>query len=259
MTEAGLPGLVWVWGLTALVTVIFTATVIGVIAATQRKQVEQGRRFSRGLVDAQEAERARIARELHDDIIQRVALLGGLVSGLERVIPAPSDQVTQRISGLRDELDDLAEEVRAIARRAHPSVLEHLGLAKAVQGLASEFGVSDHLSVAVECPADSELQGLNPNAALSLYRVAQEGLRNVARHAGTDSARVEVHREDTGVELVVSDRGRGLDLAAAPGQGLGLLGLGERLRAVQGRLTVESSPGRGTRLVAWVPMEGGRA
>jgi signal transduction histidine kinase len=259
MTISGLPGIVWVWALTAVVTVIFTATVIAVIAATQRKQVEQGRRFSRGLVDAQEAERARIARELHDDIIQRVALIGGLVSGLERVIPTPPEQVTQRIAGLREELDDLAEEIRAIARRAHPSVLEHLGLAKAVQSLANEFGVSDHLTVAVECPADSDLQGLNPNAALSLYRVAQEGLRNVSRHAGTDSARVELYREDAGVELVVSDRGRGLDLAAAPRQGLGLLGLGERLRAVQGRLTVESSPGRGTRLVAWVPMEGGRA
>jgi signal transduction histidine kinase len=249
----------WVYLAAVVLMVIFVGTVVGVIVVTQRRQVEQSRRFSQGLVEAQESERARIARELHDDIIQRVALLGGEVSGLERAIPAPSEQVVQRLEGLREELQDLADEIRAMARRAHPSVLEHLGLVKALELLASEVGDSDQLRVTVDAASvGSELPQLNPTAALSLYRVAQEGLRNVARHAGVGEAAIGLARLDGGIELTVSDRGRGLDPTVAPERGLGLLSLTERLRAVQGRLRIDGTPGKGTRLVAWVPLEGSR-
>jgi len=243
----------WVYILSGIATLILTATVVGVIVAAQRRQVEQGRRFSQGLVEAQEAERARIARELHDDVIQRVALIGGELSALGRIIPAQTDAVTQRIEGLREELHDLAEEVRAMARRAHPAILDHLGLPKALQNLASELKVSDDLEIELGIPADDAFERLAPAAALSLYRVAQEGLRNVARHAGTNQARITLTHREGGVAITVEDRGRGMAAEAGGGPGLGLLGLAERLRLVQGQFSVHSAVGEGTRLTAWVP------
>ena len=111
MDAGGAIGIYWIYLLAGVVTVIFTGTVIGVVVQTQRRQVEQSRRFSQGLVEAQEAERARIARELHDDVIQRVALIGGEVSALGRMIPEPSELIRQRFEGLREELHDLADEV----------------------------------------------------------------------------------------------------------------------------------------------------
>lgn len=256
MADQAIPAAWWIYLLAGVVTVVFTATVVAVIVLTQRRQVDQARRFSQGLVEAQDAERARIARELHDDVIQRVALIGGEVSALARVLGEPGPAASQRIGGLQEELGDLAEQIRTMARRAHPSLLDHLGLVKALQGLAADMQVSDGLAVAVEVTHEDRVDRLSPPAALSLYRVAQEGLRNVARHSGTTAATVRLGVRDGGVFVTVEDRGAGLPPPAARGQGLGLLGLGERLRAVDGELVIEGEPGRGTRLTAWVP-EGG--
>lgn len=253
MAEGTAPAIWWIYLLAGAVTVIFTATVVGVIVLAQRRQVEQSQRFSQGLVEAQEAERARIARELHDDIIQRIALIGGEVSELGRVLTDPTPAVTQRLEGLREELLDLADEVRSMARRAHPSILDHLGLVKALQSLAGEMQISDGLDVTLELGLDESQNGVPSQAALPLYRVAQEGLRNVARHAGTGAAVLRAGRRQGGVFVEVEDRGVGMTQGSREDRGLGLLGLSERLRAVRGQLLLDSEPGRGTRLTAWVP------
>ena len=237
-------GVWWIFIVAGLVTVILTATMVGLILLAQRRQVEQSRRFSQGTVESLEAERARIARELHDDVMQRIALVGGELSVLGRLVPNPSDAATQKMDGIREELDDLADEVRKMARRAHPAVLDHLGLVKALQSLASEVAVAHGLEVRVLVDPDHH------------YRVAQEGLRNVSRHAGTGEAALQLSDRDGGVLLTIEDRGRGMHPMLERGKGLGLLGLEERIRAVQGRLTLESAPGRGTRLHAWVPYQG---
>jgi len=255
MTDAAPIGAFWIYILAGVVTAILTATVVGVLVAAQRRQVEEARRFSQGLVEAQEAERARIARDLHDDVIQRVALIGGELSALARAIPSPTETVTQRVDGLREELHDLAEEVRGMARRAHPAILDHLGLVKAVQSLAAEMRISDDLTVDVVVDPNDPLEGIGHAAALSLYRVAQEGLRNVVRHSGAQRATIRLSRVDLGVALAIEDRGKGMDQATS-GKGLGLLGISERIRAVQGQLTITSVPGEGTRLTAWVPSLG---
>lgn len=246
----------WIFFLTGAVTVVLTATVVSVMIAAQRRRMEQARQFSRRLVGAQEAERSRIAQELHDDIIQRVALIGGEVSALSRLLDEPSAAVNQRIEGLREELYDLAEEIRAMARRAHPSTLEHLGLVKSIEALAGEMRVSDGLEVTVRIDQEPAFDRLSQAAALSLFRVAQEGLRNVARHAGTDRATLRLRSNGGGVVLRVEDRGGGMAADARKSAGLGLPSLTERLHAVQGRLDIISEPGRGTTLEAWVPLEG---
>ncbi|MGE0440903.1 MAG: sensor histidine kinase [Gemmatimonadales bacterium] len=249
--------LFYAYVLTGGTAALFLSVVIGVLVAAQRKQVEQSRRFSQGLVEAQEAERSRIARDLHDDVIQRVALIGGELSALGRLIPDKSPAVAQRIDGLREELHDLAEEVRGMARRAHPAILDHLGLLKAVQNLGADMQVSDELAVEVIAPPDADFEGLSAPAGLALYRVAQEGLRNVVRHSGVREARVTLGMTDREVTLSVEDHGKGLPAEKGQGMGLGLLGLNERLRAVQGSLTVES-PGKGTKVTARVPRSGGK-
>lgn len=246
----------WIYFLAGGVTVLLTVTVVFVMIAAQRRRIEQARQFGRRLVGAQEAERSRIARELHDDIIQRVALIGGEVSALSRLLNAPTAAVSQRIEGLREELHDLADEIRSMARRAHPSTLEHLGLEKSIQALAGEMQISDGLEVAVEIEPDPAFERLAPATALSLFRVAQEGLRNVARHAGVDAAKLRLLAKQGGVVLRVEDRGKGMPPGARNGTGLGLPGLAERLRAVQGTLTIDSTSSGGTTLEAWVPDEG---
>lgn len=254
--NAGQPGgLIWVYALSSALVFIVIGTVIALVVTVQRKQVEESRRFSQGLVEAQDEERARIARELHDDVIQRIALIGGELSALGRIIPNPTELVSQRIGGLREELNDLAHEVRGMARRAHPAILDHLGLPDALRSLAGELAVSDDLAVAVEVlPANYE--AMSPAAALALFRAAQEGLRNVARHAGVSTATVRTGARDGGVYVAIEDRGVGIAQPGARSRGLGLLSLGERIRAVQGQVTVEGRAGQGTTLTAWVPLSG---
>ena len=258
MDPTGPASLYWIYLLAGGVTIIFTVTVISVVLLNQRRQVEESRRFSQGLVEAQDAERARIARELHDDVIQRVALIGGELSALGRLIPNPTEVVVQRIDGLREELHDLADEVRSMARRAHPAVLDHLGLPKALQTLAADMQVSDDIGVEVEIDATIDLSGVSQPAGLSLFRVAQEGLRNVARHSQVAEAKLRLVAREGGVALEVRDQGVGMTIDGSFGKGLGLLGLTERLRAVQGTLAVASAPGAGTTITAWVPNQGGK-
>jgi signal transduction histidine kinase len=244
----------YVYLVSVALAVIVTGTVIGVVIVIQRRQVEQSRRFSQGLVKAQEAERARIARELHDDIMQRVALIGGELSGLGRTVPNPPEAFAHRIEGLREELQDLADEVRGLARRTHPTILDHLGLVRAVQNLAGEMKISDNLEVTVSFPSGETIENLSPEAALALYRVAQEGLRNVARYAGVGQALVTLGMKGPMVYLQIDDRGKGI--TSGVGGGLGLPGLAERLRAVEGHLSINSEPGKGTRLTASVYRRG---
>jgi signal transduction histidine kinase len=252
-------GIIWIYVLASALVFIVIGTVIRLVVAVQRRQVEESRRFSQGLVEAQEAERARIARELHDDVIQRIALIGGELSALGRTVDRPSGLFQTRLDGLREELHDLADEVRGMARRAHPAILDHLGLVKALHSLGNDMLVSDDLTVMVDAPVGVDMTGVSSAAALSLYRVAQEGLRNVARHSGTKEATVRLGERDGGVFVSIADRGVGLRDGARAGPGLGLLGLDERIRAVQGQLSVVNSNGGGTTLTAWVPRTGARA
>jgi signal transduction histidine kinase len=163
-----------------------------------------------------------------------------------------------RLTGLEAELRDLGEEIRRLAHRMHPSVLDNLGLPAALRALGQEIEAAEHLPVRVI--ADDPGPRLPEATALCLYRVAQEALRNVVRHAAASEATVRLASEQGGVVLEVVDRGRGFDpgVDGADGapQGLGLRSMTERLRLVRGTVRVASAPGRGTRTTAWVPLTG---
>ncbi len=215
----------------------------------QRRFLATTRQFGGRVLAAQEEERAWIARELHDDVIQRVAMIGHELEQFERGSAAES----VRIAGIREELHDLAGEIRRLAHRMHPAVLDHLGLSAALVQLAAEF---EQLGLRIRLDSTLPAESVPPEVATCLYRVAQESLRNVARHAGVEEAELRLRSDGGGVLLEVEDAGRGFD-PASPGArvGLGLTSLSERLRLVQGRLSIRSEPGQGTRISAWAPAE----
>jgi PAS domain S-box-containing protein len=220
---------------------------------TERNLVEEDlHELSRRLIGAHEEERALLARELHDDVTQRLAVLAIDVGRAELATPDPAQVETMRT--VRAGLVRLSEDIHSLAYQLHPSVLEELGLAEALRAECERRERQGRLALALDVeplPAD-----LGTDAALCLFRVAQEALNNVARHAGVRAASVTLRPMDGGLLLAVSDAGAGFD-PESPKEGmhLGLASMRERVRLVHGTLDIESVPGQGTTVLAWVPAE----
>ncbi|HEY1379348.1 MAG TPA: ATP-binding protein [Gemmataceae bacterium] len=220
----------------------------------KRHRVEQARtQLLHRLVHAQEAEHRRIARELHDDLTQRLAVLAIEAGMLERLADCPPD-IGDKARGMREELATLAEIVHSLSRQLHPSILDDLGLADALRSECLSVEQRDGIAVkyhARDVPAD-----LPRDVALCVYRVAQEALRNVARHARSPRASVRLVGNGRELVLCVRDRGVGFDLTAGGKVGIGLVSMRERARLIHARLTVRSRPGRGTEVTVRVPVHG---
>jgi signal transduction histidine kinase len=220
---------------------------------TQLKGVEEELRdLSRRLIRAHEEERALLARELHDDVTQRLALLAIEVGRAE--LAAPEGSHTEAMRSVREGLVGLSEDIHALAYQLHPSVLDELGLAEALRTACERVSRQSRVDLSVEL--DPMPVSLPKDAALCLFRVAQEALSNVIRHSGARAAAVALRQMEGGVLLAVRDDGVGFD-PASPGtrMSLGLAGMRERVRLVNGTLDIESTPGRGTEIIAWVPVE----
>jgi PAS domain S-box-containing protein len=220
----------------------------------KRKQVELARtQLLHRLVHAQEKEHCRIARELHDDLTQRLAVLAIDAGMLERLPGCPPD-IGDKARGMREELVTLSEVVHSLSRQLHPSILDDLGLVDALRSECLSLGQRDGITVkysARDVPPD-----LPRDVALCVYRVAQEALRNVARHARSPRASVRLVGNGRELALCVRDQGVGFNLAAGGKVGLGLNSMRERARLIQARLTVRSRPGRGTLVSVRVPLRG---
>jgi PAS domain S-box-containing protein len=218
-----------------------------------RNAQEELHELSRLLIHAQENERAMLARELHDDMTQRLAVLAIKVGRSETVVENTAHAAALR--GVREEVVRLSEDIHALAYHLHPTVLTELGLAEALCTEADRRNQQGHIKVSVV--HDPVPSSLGKDEALCLFRVAQEALNNVARHAGTDSAKVALRQSEGGFLLSVTDGGIGFDLdGLSKGQHLGLIGMRERVRLANGTLDIESVPGRGTTIAAWVPCKG---
>ncbi len=222
---------------------------------TERKRAEEELRdLSQRLIRAHEDERALLARELHDDVTQRLAVLAIDVGRAELAATGGAQADTMRT--VREGLVRLSEDIHSLAYQLHPSVLEELGLAEALRTECERTGRRGGVRLSLEL---DPLPAVVPrDAALCLFRVAQEALNNAIRHAGASSASVVLRQMDGGLLLAVRDDGAGFDPGnPRQGRSLGLASMRERLRLVNGTLDVESAPGRGTAVVAWVPVEGG--
>jgi PAS domain S-box-containing protein len=212
--------------------------------------------LSRRLIRAQEEERAMIARELHDDVTQRLAVLA--IDAGRAELAAASGEQGEAMRALREGLVRISEDVHSLAYELHSSVLEELGLVEALRAACERLGRRS--SVVVSLDLDPKADQLARDGALCLFRVAQEALNNVARHSRGRVARVALQPMDDGVLLAVRDDGVGFD-PASPGtrKTLGLASMRERLRLVHGTLDIESAPGNGTAVIAWVPAREGRS
>jgi signal transduction histidine kinase len=199
------------------------------------------------LITAHEDERRHLARELHDDLTQRLARLAIDAGRMENVADAPKG-----LRPLREDLVRLSEDVHAMSHRLHPSVLDDLGLVDALKAECNR--VAHHGDLRVDVEARALAAALPAEATLCLFRVAQEALSNAARHAHATAVTVKLSTRSTGLQLAVSDNGSGFDTERSRDHpSLGLASMRERVRLVQGELDIESTPGRGTTVVAWVP------
>jgi len=202
------------------------------------------------LLMVHENERRRVARELHDDVTQRLAALAIEATWVEGPDPVSADRATRSI---RDGLIKLSEDVHALSYRLHPSVIEDLGLVEALKAECDRVTLSG--AVTVQFNASEIPRKLPQDTALCLFRVAQEALRNVVRHAGASSVEVSVSPMDGGLQLAVSDNGTGFDPGRhAERPSLGLASIRERVSLLKGQVDIDSAQGHGTTVLAWIPL-----
>lgn len=205
----------------------------------------------RQIISAIEDERARIARELHDDIAQRLAMNALELRLLYDDIPATQAQVRAHVLKVHQQLVEVADDVGGLSRRLHPSIVKHLGVVAAIRSECENFAKLRRSLVAFECHC--HLGNLSEATALALFRIAQEALRNVAKHAAKATVHVTLERIDRNLRLCVEDDGPGFDTQHCR-PGLGLLSMHERAAVYGGRLKIQSTPGKGTRVEAILPL-----
>jgi signal transduction histidine kinase len=230
---------------------------IGMVAnITERELAEAAlASVSRRLIEAQEQERSRIARELHDDIGQRLALLAIKLSQLQQS-PHNSSELPRRIGELQKHTSEIAADIQSLSHELHSSRLQYLGIATAISGFCREF--SEQQKVEIACRIHDLPVLLSPDISLCLFRVLQEALQNSTKHSGVRYCEVELWGTPDEIHLTVSDSGAGFDIdAAKASRGLGLISMEERLKLLNGNLSIESQLQRGTTIHARVPFSSG--
>jgi PAS domain S-box-containing protein len=221
---------------------------------TERKRAEEALSHVSGrLIEAQENERTRIARDLHDDISQRLALLAVQIQQIEVAPPGSAIEVSSSMQELRKEVSEILTDVQALSHQLHSSKLEYLGVVAAMRAFCKEFG--DQQKVEIEFRSHELTSPPSAEVSLSLFRVLQEALHNAVKHSGVRHFAVELHEKSGEIHLAVNDLGAGFDVhAAKESTGLGLTSMQERLKLVNGELSVESQPRGGTTIHARVPL-----
>jgi len=209
------------------------------------------------LLASQEAERARIARDLHDGVCQEIASVGVDLSHLrQKGGQLKPREVQELLLGVQRRTERVAESLRLLSHGLHPSVLHHIGLQAALQAHCAEIERQHHMQV--KFYSDGEIEPASALVALSFFRIAQEALRNSARHGHAGHARMSVSRAGPDLTLAIADDGVGFDVEAVrqAGRGLGLVSIEERARLVKGQATIRSKPGRGTLVVVRASIDG---
>jgi two-component system sensor histidine kinase UhpB len=218
----------------------------------------QRKKAAASVIKAQEEERKRIARELHDETSQS---LTGLVIGIrmvQEIVPDYMPDVQERLENINDLAHATLNEVHTMAVRLRPSVLDDLGLAAALRSHAKEY--TENTGIPVEMQLLGMSHRLTPELETVLYRVIQEALTNVARHSNATSCRVTLRRKEQVIQGVIEDNGQGFDsqtvmLSDEKGRGLGLHGMNERIELVGGSLEFDARPAKGTTIFIEVPLQ----
>ncbi len=220
---------------------------------TERKHAEESlATIGRRLIEAHEAERTWIGRELHDDINQRLALLAIELDRWSQ--HALTNELTELVRHARARITEIAEDVQGLSHRLHSSKLDYLGLTTAAKSLCRELSEKTKVEIVFEHAGIPHT--LSKEVSLCLFRVLQEGLQNAVKHSGVRSFTVDLQGTEESIELTVADFGNGFaEQEACTGHGLGLISMRERLQLVHGELSVKSQPGAGTTIRARVPLK----
>ena len=216
--------------------------------AELRSSYEQNRDLSARLLTAQEVERTRIARELHDDMGQQTALL---MIDLQRFSDSEGGERFREVS---ERGQRIAKGLHDLSHRLHPAKLQLMGLVPALQSLEHEFSNAD-IAVTLTCDKELSAATVPYEITLTLYRVVQEALVNAAKHSEAVEVLVQLKADRAGLVLTITDDGVGFDVRAKWGKGLGLISMRERVEAAGGRLSVRATPGSGTHLEISVPLD----
>lgn len=241
------------WAIVSTVAALLLQSALLVALLVQRSRrrraENEARRLSGRILTAHEDERRKLARELHDDLTPRLARLA---IDATRLQPVTAGAGTGAGAAMHEELSRLSQDVHSLAYRLHPTVLEDLGLADALRSECERVGKGQGLRV--DCSIGDLPAGMAPAVTVCLFRVVQEALRNIVRHAGAHSARVSLAPNDGGLQLLVTDDGVGFEPRMGHSAGLGIASMRERVREVGGKFSIRSVPGAGTTVQAWVPL-----
>ncbi len=222
---------------------------------TERKLAEQEREELAGrLIDAQEQERSRLARELHDDFNQRLAVLAIDLERCAEIMSHSPAKASERMLELWNRASEIGADLHTLSHQLHSSTLQSLGLILGVGAFCDEF--SQQQGIQVDLAHENIPRSVPPDVALCLFRVVQEGLRNVKKHSGSSRAEIRLEGSNDAIHLSLFDRGAGFDRRdPSTHVGLGMRSMEERLRLVGGRFELQSAPMKGTRIDVWVPLK----
>ena len=222
---------------------------------THRKHAEEALASLSGrLIEAQDEERKRIAREIHDDYSQRLALLAIDLENLDEEIQNPSAEARQKLHRIWNGIGEIGADLHSLSHRLYSSTLDSLGLVAGAKAFCSEF--AEQQEIQVDFADENVPREVPGDVVLCLFRVVQEGLRNIKRHSGGDRAEVRLEYSGEKLHLSVADRGRGFDVNNRSLRGgIGIRSMEERLRLLGGKLEIQSRPMEGTRIDAWLPLK----
>ncbi len=246
----------WTWVTVLAIILALSALVAYLQYSRTELKIARDRQMqlSNMLINAEEQERSRIASELHDDFSQRVAMLALGLESAEEAMPAAFQDVHKQLRELLNSTVQLGDDLHTLSHRLHSSTIESLGLVPALTALCKEFTVQQ--GIRVDLTADEIPRSTDPDAALGVFRIVQEALRNVKKYSGAKEAEVDVQLSGQMLEITVRDQGRGFDLANIPRtEGLGIRSMEQRARLLDGKFEIYSESGKGTTVTAYVPVK----
>ncbi|MFY9729058.1 MAG: ABC transporter substrate binding protein [Candidatus Acidiferrales bacterium] len=245
----------WFWVLTLLITLALS--IFGAYLQYSQRQLklarEKERHLSSELINAEEQERRRIASELHDDFSQRLAVLSLGLENVEEATPASLSDVHTRLHDLVRSTSELSTDLHTLSHQLHSSTLESLGLVPAVAALCKEFTANQ--GIRIDFTSTEIPRSVPSDTALCVFRIVQEGLRNLRKHSNAEEAKVNLKVVGDRLEVTVRDAGCGFDLKGLhENEGLGIRSMQERARSLGGKFEIHSESGKGTTLKARVPL-----
>ncbi len=223
------------------------------IDITERKLLEELRtNVNAWMINAQEEERRKISRELHDDFGQRLALLAVEIETLSQQMPERTSETVKMMDKLRSQTQKLSTDLHRLSRQLHPAILDQLGLGPAIRSLCSE--ISEQHGIKLKFSEHDVQDSIPQDIMLCLYRTVQEGLRNIVKHSGAKDAKIELTGSRDAIHLRIVDSGVGFNPIVAGRKGLGLISIEERSRLVRGEVSLKSHPSQGTSIDLKIPL-----